>query len=62
MLLLIFFYLSLFFVSDDLRSNFFKERGDDAIQTIPKDPLKVLARSITRLRAKKLKDTFSGLI
>jgi hypothetical protein len=30
--------LSLFDVGDDLRSNSFKERGDDAIQA-PKDPL-----------------------
>jgi hypothetical protein len=52
----------LFFISNYLRSNSFKERGDDAIQTIPKEPLKVIARSITRLRAKKLKDAFSGLI
>jgi len=32
-----FFYLSLFDIGDDFRSNPFKKRKDDAIQTTPND-------------------------
>jgi len=42
-------------------SNPFEERGDDAIQA-PKDPLEVLVGSVTRLRAKRIKETFNGLL
>lgn len=47
-LLLIFFYLSLFDVGYNSRSNPFDERGNDAIKTILKDPLEVLDGLITR--------------
>jgi len=53
--------LSLFDVGDDSRSNPFEERGDDVIQP-SKDPLKVLAGPVTRLRAKKFKEAFNGLL
>jgi len=56
------FYLSLFDVGDDSRSNPFDERGNDAIQIIPNDTLEILVGSITRARAKKLKDIFNGFI
>jgi translation initiation factor IF-1 len=52
--------LSLFDVGDDSRSNPFEERGDDAIQA-PKDPLEVLVGPVTRLGAKRFKETFNGL-
>jgi len=61
-LLLIFFYLYLFNVGDDLRFSLFDEREDNAIQTTPKDSLEVLVGSVTRSRSKKLKDTFNELI
>ena len=54
-------YLSLFDVGDDSRSNPFQERGDDVIQS-SKDPLEVLVGPVTRLRAKKFKEAFNGLI
>ena len=53
--------LSLFDVGDDSRSNPFKEREDDAIQP-SKDPLEVPVSPVTRLRAKKFKKTFNGLL
>ena len=53
--------LSLFGVGDDTRLNPFKERGDDAIQPL-KDPLEALVGLVTRLRAKKFKKTFNGLL
>ena len=56
-----FFYLSLFDVGDDSRSNPFEERGDDVIQP-SKDPLEVPVGLVTRLRAKKFKEAFNGLL
>jgi hypothetical protein len=56
------FYLSLFDVGDDSRSNLFDERGNDAIQITPNDPLEIPVWPITRARAKKLKDIFNGFI
>jgi hypothetical protein len=53
--------LSSFDVGDDSRSNPFKERGDDAVQP-SKDPLEVLVGPVTRLRAKKFKEAFNGLL
>jgi hypothetical protein len=53
--------LSLFDVDDDSRLNPFEERGDDAIQP-SKDPLKVPVGPVTRLRAKKFKEAFNGLL
>jgi len=53
--------LSLFDVGDDSRSNPFEERRDDAIQA-SKDPLEVLAGPVTRLRAKRFKEAFNGLL
>jgi hypothetical protein len=37
LLLMPFFYLSLFDIGDDFRSNPFKKRRDDTIQTTPND-------------------------
>jgi hypothetical protein len=54
-------YLSLFDVGDDSRSNPFQERGDDVIQS-SKDPLEVLVGPVTRLRTKKFKEAFNGLL
>ena len=53
--------LSSFDVSDDSRLNPFEERGDDTIQP-SKDPLEVPVGPITRLRAKKFKEAFNGLL
>jgi hypothetical protein len=55
------YYLALFDVGDDSRSNPFQERGDDVIQS-SKDPLEVLVGLVTRLRAKKFKEAFNGLL
>jgi hypothetical protein len=59
--------LTLFDVGDDSRSNPFKERGDDADQPNTKrnhanNPLEVPIGSITRTRAKKLKEASNGLV
>ena len=55
--------LSLFDVGDNSRSNPFEEKGNDENQHGPlQDPLHVLSWSITRARAKKFKEAFSGLI
>jgi hypothetical protein len=51
----------LFDVGDDSRSNSFEERGDDAIQAL-KDPLEVPIGLVTRLRAKRFKEAFNGLL
>jgi len=51
----------LFDVGDDLRSNPFEEKGDDAIQS-SKDPLEVPVGLVTRLRPKKFKEAFNGLL
>jgi len=53
--------LSLFDVGDDSRLNPFEERGDDAIQP-SKDPLEVAVGPVTKLRAKKFKEAFNGLL
>ena len=53
--------LSLFDVGDDSRSNPFEEQGNDVIQP-SKDPLEVPIGPVTRLRAKKLKEAFNGLL
>jgi len=53
--------LYLFDIGDDSRSNPFEERGDNAIQA-PKDPLEVLDGPVTRLRAKRFKKAFNGLL
>ena len=54
-------YLSSFDVGDDSRSNPFEKRGDDVIQP-SKDPLEVPVGPVTRLRAKKFKEDFNGLL
>jgi hypothetical protein len=53
--------LSLFDISDNLRSNPFEEREDDAIQP-SKDLLEVVVGPVNRLRAKKFKEAFNGLL
>jgi hypothetical protein len=53
--------LSLFDIGDDLRSNSFKKKGDDAIQAL-KDPLEVPVSLVTRLKAKRFKEAFNGLL
>jgi len=53
--------LTLFDVGDDLRSDPFEERRDDAMQA-PKDPLKVSVGLVTRLRAKRFKEAFNGVL
>jgi hypothetical protein len=53
--------LSFFDVGDDSRSNPFEERGDDVIQA-PNDPLEVPVGPVTRLRAKRFKEAFNGLL
>ena len=45
----------------DSRSNPFEERGDDAIQPL-NDPLEVTVGPVTRLKAKKFKEAFNGLL
>ena len=61
------FDLTLFDVGDDSRSNIFKERGDDVDKpntkfSHAKYPLEVPSGPITRVREKKLKEAFNGLI
>ena len=61
---MVLFHISDFFlfdVGDSLRTNLFQERGNDAIQATPRDPLKVLVGLMTRLAAKKFKEAFNGL-
>ena len=53
--------LFLFNIGDDSRSNPFEERGDDATST-PKDPLEILVGPVTRLKAKRFKEAFNGLL
>jgi hypothetical protein len=53
--------LSSFDVGDDSRLNPSEEQGDDAIQP-SKDPLEVPVCPVTRLRAKKFKEAFNGLL
>ena len=52
---------SFFYVGDGSRSNPFEEREDEAIQA-PKDPLKVPVGPVTKLRAKRFKEAFNGLL
>jgi hypothetical protein len=47
--------LFFFYVGDDLRTSSFDERGNDAIQAIPRDPLEVLVGLVTELKAKRFK-------
>jgi hypothetical protein len=42
--------------------NPFEERGNDAIQATPKDPLEALVGLMTRLKAKRLKETLNRLL
>ena len=56
--------LSPFDVGEDLWSNPFEEKGNDGNQGGPslKDPLQVPNGSITRSRAKKIKEAMQGLV
>ena len=54
--------LSLFEVGDDSRMNHSEKRGNDAIQATPRYPLKVSIGLVTRLGAKRFKETFNGLL
>ena len=69
------FYLSLFNVGDDSRTNPFEEGGNDEIQghklandeiqdhrLASKDPLHIRGGPITRLLAKRMQEALSGLI
>jgi len=51
----------LFNIGDDSRSNPFEERGDDSTSA-PKDPLEILVGPVTRLKAKRFKEAFNGLL
>lgn len=63
-LLSMFFYLTLFNVGDDLRLNPFKERekGWYILTYQQKDPLEVPIETMTRLMAKKLKETLNVFV
>jgi len=59
--------LTLFDIGDDSRSNPFEERGDDKDQPNTKrnhanDPLEVPIEPIIKVRAKKLKEAWNGLV
>jgi hypothetical protein len=54
--------LSFFYVGNDSRSNPFEERVNDVIQATPKDPLEVSVGLVTRLRVKRFKEAFNGLL
>jgi hypothetical protein len=54
--------LSLFDVGDDSKLNPLEDRGDDAIQPTPKDPLVFLVGAITRARVNKFKEAFNGFL
>ena len=54
--------LSPFDVGDDLRTNPFKEKGNDENQQAFKDPLHVPFGPITRVGSKKIKEALNGLI
>jgi hypothetical protein len=56
------FYLFLFDVNDKWRWNWFKERGDNTIQSISKDPLIVLIGTITRVGAKNFNEAFNRFL
>ena len=51
-----------FYVGDDSRLNHFEEKENDTIQATPKDPLEVPVGAVTRLRAKRFKEAFNGLL
>jgi len=53
-----FFYLFLFDIGDDSRTNHFEKRGNDAIQATPRNPLKIQVGLVTRLRTKRFKKNF----
>ena len=53
---------SFFDVGYDSRSNPFEKRENDVIQATPKNQLEVPVDPITRLRAKRFKETFNGLL
>ena len=55
------FYLSLFEVGSDSRSNLFKERGNDTAAQVT-DPLEMPRGPITRAQAKKFKEALLNLI
>ena len=49
--------------SADLRTNPFQEEGNDANQgTVTKEPIQVPIGPVTRVRAKRFKESFNGLI
>lgn len=52
------FYLFLFDIGDDSRTNHFEKRRNDTIQATSKKPLKVQVGLVTRLRTKRFKMTF----
>ena len=54
--------LSPFDVGDNLRTNHFKERGNDENQQALNDPLHVLVGLITKARSKKIKEVHNELI
>jgi len=54
--------LSFFYVGNNSRSNSFEERVSDVIQATPKDPLEVSIGLATRLRVKRFKEAFNGLL
>jgi hypothetical protein len=56
------FDLSLFYIGDVLRLNPLEDRGDDATQPTPKDPLVVLVGAITRATVNKFKEAFNGFL
>jgi hypothetical protein len=58
------FDLSPYDAGDDLRLNHFEERGNDGPHGRPdlKDSLQVPNGSITRSRAKKIKEAMQGLV
>jgi hypothetical protein len=61
-LLLMFFYLSLFDMGDGSKSNFFERERMMRSKRISKDQLKVPVRQIIRSKKKKLKDAFNRFI
>jgi len=54
--------ISISFMSDDLRMNHFKKRGNDAIQATSKDPLEVSNGLVTRFKAKTFIESFIRLL
>jgi hypothetical protein len=49
-------------MSDDLRMNHFKKRGNDAIQATSKDLLEVSNGLVTRFKAKTFIESFIRLL